>query len=71
MLAGLRRMGYLAAFVALAGFAFPAAAQQADSASILIYDASGSMWGQLDGGVDRPPLNGSTLKYGFGHEGGP
>lgn len=53
MLAGLRRMGYLAAFGALAGFAFPAAAQQADSASILIYDASGSMWGQLDGGVTK------------------
>ena len=53
MLAGLRRMGYLAAFGALAGVAFPVAAQQADSASILIYDASGSMWGQLDGGVTK------------------
>lgn len=29
------------------------AAQQADSASILIYDASGSMWGQLDGGITK------------------
>jgi hypothetical protein len=46
-------MGYLAAFGALAGVAFPVAAQQADSASILIYDASGSMWGQLDGGVTK------------------
>ncbi|MCO5156355.1 MAG: hypothetical protein M9945_06310 [Aquamicrobium sp.] len=52
-LAGLRRIGYLAAFSALAGFALPVAAQQADSASILIYDASGSMWGQLDGGVTK------------------
>ncbi len=52
-LAGLRRIGYLAAFSALAGFALPVAAQQTDSASILIYDASGSMWGQLEGGVTK------------------
>ncbi|MCF3934113.1 hypothetical protein L1787_11865 [Acuticoccus sp. M5D2P5] len=54
-LAGLRRIGigYLAAFCFLCGFAFPVAAQQADSASILIYDASGSMWGQLDRGVTK------------------
>lgn len=51
--AGLKRIGYLAAFGALASFALPAAAQQTDSASILIYDASGSMWGQLDGGVTK------------------
>lgn len=52
-LAGLRRIGYLAAFSALAGFPLPVAAQQTDSASILIYDASGSMWGQLEGGVTK------------------
>ncbi|WP_373356255.1 hypothetical protein [Pseudoroseicyclus sp. CXY001] len=52
-LAGLRRIGFLAAFNALAGVALPVAAQQADSASILIYDASGSMWGQLDGGITK------------------
>ena len=52
-LAGLKRITHLAAFSALAGFALPVAAQQADSAAILIYDASGSMWGQLDGGVTK------------------
>ena len=52
-LAGLARIGSLAVVSAMAGFALPAAAQQADTASILIYDASGSMWGQLDGGVSK------------------
>lgn len=49
----LRRIGYMAAFSALAAFAVPVAAQQTDSASILIYDASGSMWGQIDGGITK------------------
>ena len=52
-LAGLKCIRYLAAFSALTGFALPVAAQQADRASILIYDASGSMWGQLDGGTTK------------------
>ncbi len=49
----LRRIGYLTIFGTLAGMALPVAAQQENSASILIYDASGSMWGQLDGGVTK------------------
>ncbi|MEX6725465.1 hypothetical protein ABU113_13390, partial [Sphingosinicellaceae bacterium M-36] len=28
-------------------------------------------WLKLEGMYDPPPLNGSTLKYGFDHEGGP
>lgn len=52
-LTGLARIGCIAAISALAGVAPPAAAQQADTTSILIYDASGSMWGQLDGGVTK------------------
>src|SRR5690606_19211909 len=28
-------------------------------------------WVNAKGEIDPPPLNGSTLKYGFDHEGGP
>jgi|GEM_PF-1499115 hypothetical protein len=31
----------------------PASAQSADKAAVLIFDASGSMWGQLEGGVTK------------------
>lgn len=43
---------FIGAFSALTGWT-PAVAQQDNSASILIYDASGSMWGQLDGGISK------------------
>ena len=36
-----------------AGAALPAQAQEAESASVLILDASGSMWGQLKGGTTK------------------
>ncbi len=49
----IRRLGLAMAFGVVAALPAPVAAQQADSASILIYDASGSMWGQLDGGVTK------------------
>jgi hypothetical protein len=54
--AGRRHVGRwvrICAFGALAGWIAPTLAQQTDSASILIYDASGSMWGQLDGGISK------------------
>lgn len=53
MRARLKSFGRVALLSALAGLAIPLAAQEADSASILIYDASGSMWGQLDGGISK------------------
>lgn len=53
MRARLKSFGRAALWSALAGLAMPLAAQEADSASILIYDASGSMWGQLDGGISK------------------
>lgn len=49
----MRRMGLALALGTVAVLSAPAAAQQADTASILIYDASGSMWGQLDGGITK------------------
>lgn len=53
MRARLKNFGRVALLSALAGLAMPVAAQEADSASILIYDASGSMWGQLNGGISK------------------
>ena len=52
-LAGLRRIGYFAAFSALIKLALPVAAQQTDSAAILIHDAAGAMSGQLDGDLTK------------------
>lgn len=55
-LAGRRRAlyaGLSAAAVLAAGPALMAEAQEAESASILILDASGSMWGQLKGGTTK------------------
>jgi Mg-chelatase subunit ChlD len=49
----LLNLGRLALFGAMMGTVTPVAAQDASSASILIYDASGSMWGQLDGGATK------------------
>jgi len=49
----LKTFGRAALVVAVASLAVPLVAQEADSASILIYDASGSMWGQLDGGISK------------------
>lgn len=46
-------MGWLLTLGAMTGLSGPALGQDADSASILIYDASGSMWGQLDGGITK------------------
>ena len=65
-LAGLRRIGYLAALCALAGFTLPVAAQEAGRTSILIYDASGSMWGQLDGGVTKVEVAREVIGEFFG-----
>jgi hypothetical protein len=48
-----RALGCAAMVTALTGLAFPLVAQETDSASILIYDASGSMWGQMDGGITK------------------
>ena len=53
MRAHLKTFGRAALVGAVASLAMPLAAQEADSASILIYDASGSMWGQLDGGISK------------------
>ena len=39
--------------VVMTALTLPAAAQEAESASILILDASGSMWGQLKGGTTK------------------
>ena len=49
----MRRMGWAFALGAMTALSGPALGQDADSASILIYDASGSMWGQLDGGITK------------------
>ncbi|SHF48532.1 hypothetical protein SAMN02745223_02761 [Devosia limi DSM 17137] len=49
----LKTFGRAALVSAAATLAMPLVAQEADSASILIYDASGSMWGQLDGGISK------------------
>jgi hypothetical protein len=49
----LKTLGRAALVSAVATLAMPLVAQEADSASILIYDASGSMWGQLDGGISK------------------
>jgi hypothetical protein len=49
----LKIFGRAALVTVLATLALPLVAQESDSASILIYDASGSMWGQLDGGVSK------------------
>lgn len=49
----LKTFGRAALVSAVATLAMPLVAQEADSASILIYDASGSMWGQLDGGISK------------------
>ena len=48
-----KRFGLAIALGAMTSLSTPAFAQDADSASILIYDASGSMWGQLEGGVSK------------------
>ncbi|MDH0367897.1 vWA domain-containing protein [Brucella anthropi] len=53
MKTSIKRFGLATAMVAMAALSTPVFAQQADSASILIYDASGSMWGQLDGGITK------------------
>lgn len=50
---GIKTVRFLAALTASAAVALPAASQHSDTASILIYDASGSMWGQLDGGATK------------------
>ena len=47
------RAGLSAAALFAAGGALPAQAQEAESASVLILDASGSMWGQLKGGTTK------------------
>jgi len=49
----LKTFGRAALVSAVASLAMPLVAQESDSASILIYDASGSMWGQLDGGISK------------------
>lgn len=49
----LKTFGRAALVGAVATLATPLVAQEADNASILIYDASGSMWGQLDGGISK------------------
>ncbi len=49
----LKTFGRAALVSAAATLAMPLVAQEADNASILIYDASGSMWGQLDGGISK------------------
>ncbi|TCK19754.1 hypothetical protein EV667_4212 [Ancylobacter aquaticus] len=53
MRVSVKRFGLATAMTAMAAVYSPVVAQQADSASILIYDASGSMWGQLDGGLTK------------------
>ena len=53
MRTSIRRFGLATALAAMTAIPAPVFAQQAGSASILIYDASGSMWGQLDGGVTK------------------
>ncbi len=50
---GPRSIGGFVALGLVMGLTVPVAAQPSDRASILIYDASGSMWGQLDGGSTK------------------
>lgn len=47
------RAGLSAAAIFTVSAALPVQAQEAESASILILDASGSMWGQLKGGTTK------------------
>ncbi|WP_127144013.1 vWA domain-containing protein [Pelagibacterium montanilacus] len=47
------RFGLAFALGALTTLSAPASAQDANGASVLIYDASGSMWGQLEGGITK------------------
>jgi len=53
MKANFSRLGLAIALGAATALSAPAVAQDTSSASILIYDASGSMWGQLDGGITK------------------
>lgn len=53
MKASVKRFRLAITLGTMAALSAPAFAQDAESASILIYDASGSMWGQLDGGVTK------------------